>query len=66
MLGIGPSELLIIFLIVFLLFGAKKLPELARGLGKAVKEFKKAAREIEEATEPEQEESKKSGEERQG
>ncbi len=33
-------ELLVIFLIIFLLFGAKKLPEIARSLGRAVKEFK--------------------------
>ena len=37
----GP-DLLIILLIVLLLFGAKKLPELARGLGQAIKEFQKA------------------------
>lgn len=38
----GP-ELLIIFIIVLLLLGPKKLPELARGLGEAVREFRKAA-----------------------
>ena len=38
----GGPELLIILLIVLLLFGAKKLPELARGLGGSVKEFRKA------------------------
>jgi twin arginine-targeting protein translocase, TatA/E family len=41
MAGIGFQELLIIFLIIALLFGAKKIPELARGLGQAMKEFKK-------------------------
>ncbi len=46
--GIGFQELLLIFIIVMLLFGAKKLPEFARGLGQALKEFRKAAREIEE------------------
>ncbi len=46
--GIGFSELLLIFLIVMLLFGAKKLPEFAKGLGQALREFRKAAREIEE------------------
>lgn len=45
--GIGPSELLIIFLVLLLLFGGKKLPELARGLGKSLREFKKATHEIE-------------------
>ncbi len=45
MAGIGFQELLIIFLIIALLFGAKKIPELARGLGQAMKEFKKGMRE---------------------
>lgn len=44
--GLGTNELLIILLIVLLLFGAKKLPELARGLGKSMKEFKKATQEV--------------------
>ena len=48
----GP-DLLIIFFIVLLLFGSKKLPELARGLGQAVKEFNKAKDEFErELTKP--------------
>jgi len=42
----GP-DLIVILLIVLLLFGAKKLPELARGMGQAVKEFNKAKDEIE-------------------
>ena len=42
----GP-DLMVIFLIVLLLFGAKKLPELARGMGRAVKEFGAARDEIE-------------------
>ncbi len=46
--GIGFSELLLIFLIIMLLFGAKKLPEFAKGMGQALREFRKAAREIEE------------------
>lgn len=41
----GGSELLIILVIVIILFGAKKIPELAGGLGKGIKEFKKATRE---------------------
>ncbi|RMD95663.1 MAG: twin-arginine translocase TatA/TatE family subunit [Calditrichaeota bacterium] len=45
---IGGQELIIIFLIILLLFGAKKLPELAQGLGKGIREFKKAARDVEE------------------
>ena len=39
----GP-ELIIIIFIILLLFGAKKLPELAQGLGKGIREFKKATR----------------------
>ena len=43
----GP-EMLLIFLIVLLLFGAKRLPELFKSLGKSIREFKKATTEIEE------------------
>ncbi len=42
MFGLGPWELLLIFLAVLLLFGAKRLPEIAQGMGKGIKEFKKA------------------------
>jgi sec-independent protein translocase protein TatA len=42
-MGIGPSEWLIIILVLVVLFGAKKIPELAKGLGQGIKEFKKAA-----------------------
>lgn len=48
MFGLGAAELTLILLVILLLFGAKKLPELARGLGKGMKEFKKAQNEIEE------------------
>ena len=41
-MNIGGQELIFILLIILLLFGAKKLPELARGMGQAVKEFQKA------------------------
>lgn len=44
--GIGGPELLIILVIILLLFGAKKLPELAKGLGKSMKEFKKATQDV--------------------
>jgi sec-independent protein translocase protein TatA len=46
--GIGGPELMMIMFVVLLLFGGKKLPELAKGLGKSVREFKKAARGVEE------------------
>ena len=41
----GPTELIIILIIVIILFGAKKIPEIAKGLGSGIKEFKKAAKE---------------------
>lgn len=41
---LGMTEILLILLVVLLLFGAKKLPELARGLGDSLKEFKKATK----------------------
>ena len=44
--SIGPTELIIIFVIILLIFGGKKLPELAKGLGKGIREFKKATREV--------------------
>lgn len=38
----GPLELIVIFLVVLLLFGAKRLPEIGRSLGKTIRDFKKA------------------------
>ncbi|MEK7526673.1 MAG: twin-arginine translocase TatA/TatE family subunit [Patescibacteria group bacterium] len=43
--GIGATELLIIAAILVLLFGGRKIPELIKGLGQAIKEFKKASKE---------------------
>ncbi|MEM9015844.1 MAG: twin-arginine translocase TatA/TatE family subunit [Verrucomicrobiota bacterium] len=43
----GMQEMIVIFLIILLLFGAKKIPELARGVGKGMGEFKKAKTEFE-------------------
>ena len=45
--GMGGWEILLVLAVVLLLFGAKKLPELARGLGKGIKEFKTATRDDE-------------------
>ena len=42
----GPGELIVIALVVVVLFGGKKIPELARGLGRSIQEFKKAKNEI--------------------
>ncbi len=46
MFGLGYQELLIILVIVLILFGANRLPELARSLGSSVKEFKKGVNEV--------------------
>jgi TatA/E family protein of Tat protein translocase len=45
--NVGGSELFLILLIVLVFFGPSKLPELAKGMGKAISEFKKASRDIE-------------------
>ncbi len=45
--GIGGMEMIVIFALSLMLFGGKKLPEVARGLGKAVREFKRAASGVE-------------------
>jgi sec-independent protein translocase protein TatA len=42
--GMGTSEMIIVLVIVLLLFGGKKIPELMKGLGKGVKEFKDASK----------------------
>jgi sec-independent protein translocase protein TatA len=44
--SIGPAELILIFVIALLVFGPKKLPEIGRSVGKALREFKKASDEI--------------------
>lgn len=46
MFGLGGQELIVILLVVLLIFGAKRIPEIARGLGKGVHEFKKAIRDV--------------------
>jgi len=63
-LGLGPSELLIILAVIVLLFGASKLPELARGSGRAIRIFKAETKGVldddsEEAVTPEIENSQR-------
>lgn len=60
--NLGFWEIMIIVLIILLLFGAKKIPELARGVGKGMKEFKKAIKEVEEDISIEDDKSKKNEE----
>lgn len=43
MAGLGATEIILIVLVIVLLFGAKKIPELMKGLGSGIKEFKQAA-----------------------
>jgi sec-independent protein translocase protein TatA len=45
-MSLGPWEIIIIFVVILLVFGGKKLPELAKGLGEGIKEFKKATNDI--------------------
>ncbi len=56
MLGLGAQEMVLIVLVILIFFGAKKIPELARGLGKGVSEFKKGMNDIQ--TELQNEENK--------
>lgn len=57
MFGLGTGELALIFLIAFLLFGAKNIPEIAKGLGSALRSFKKGISEVEnEITSPKEKE----------
>jgi len=43
-LGMGPSEIIVVLIIVLLLFGGKKIPELMKGLGRGIKDFKDASK----------------------
>lgn len=45
-MNIGAPEILVVALVVLLLFGAKRIPELARGLGQGIKEFRDASKDI--------------------
>ena len=52
--SIGPWQIVLIILLALLLFGGKKLPELMKGLGKGIKEFKSATNDQEGKSDPEQ------------
>jgi len=56
MFGIGMPELIIILIIILIIFGAGKLPEIGSGIGKGIKNFKKATRHPEEINAPEEKE----------
>ncbi len=45
--NLGAGEIILILLVILILFGAKKIPELAKGLGKGMSEFKKGLKEVE-------------------
>jgi sec-independent protein translocase protein TatA len=47
MFGMGWQELFLIFLVILLLFGAKRIPDIAQGLGKGIREFKRALKDTE-------------------
>jgi sec-independent protein translocase protein TatA len=49
-LGLGPLEVGLIMLVVLLLFGAKRLPELAQGMGKGIRDFKRAVNGLDETS----------------
>ncbi|MCU7491718.1 MAG: twin-arginine translocase TatA/TatE family subunit [Bacteroidota bacterium] len=60
--NLGTGEIIIIVLVILIFFGAKKIPELAQGVGKGMKEFKKALKDVDEDVKstPENKEEKKS------
>ena len=45
-MSLGPWEIVFVVLVIIILFGGKKIPELARGLGKALKEFRKTTKDL--------------------
>ncbi len=59
--NLGGGEILVILLFILIFFGPKKIPEIAQGLGKGIREFKKATRDIQDAVEKEMTEVKEVG-----
>ncbi len=58
--NLGAGEIILILLVILLLFGAKKIPELAQGLGKGMKEFKKSLKDVEDELKKTDDDIKKS------
>ena len=59
-MSLGPREIVLILLVIILIFGGKKIPELARGFGKGLREFKKTTREIKDEVDTVREDVKRS------
>jgi sec-independent protein translocase protein TatA len=57
--NLGAGEIILILLVILILFGAKKIPELAQGLGKGMREFKKSLKDVEEEIKVDDREEKK-------
>jgi sec-independent protein translocase protein TatA len=57
--NLGAGEIILIVLVILLLFGAKKIPELARGIGKGMGEFKKGLKDVEDEIKNAEKDSKK-------
>jgi len=56
--NLGATEIILIALVILVLFGAKKIPEFMQGLGKGIREFKKASRDIQDELEKPAEDKK--------
>ncbi len=59
MFGLGSQELILVLLVILVLFGAKKIPDMMAGLGKGIREFKKATRDVHDEITKEPEEKDK-------
>lgn len=59
--NLGGGEILLILVFILIFFGPKKIPEIAQGLGKGIREFRKATQEIQDAVEKEVHEVKQTG-----